>query len=77
MNNVAITLLAYIGPETMLPLASFFAAALGIILMFWKFIFRLIRRMFTAIFRLFFRKQKNKNANTSVPSNPEAKKVSD
>ena len=69
MNNVTIMLLGYIGPETMLPFASILAAGLGVILMFWKYIFRLICRMFNAIFR---RKKKNVDAKTVLPTNPEA-----
>ncbi|MDT8303200.1 MAG: hypothetical protein RQ760_17105, partial [Sedimentisphaerales bacterium] len=56
MNNFTMMLLGYIGPETMLPFASILAAGLGVILMFWKFIWRLICRVFRAIFRL---KKKN------------------
>lgn len=40
MHNSTLTLLGYIGPETMLPLASVLAALMGFILMFWKYIFR-------------------------------------
>ncbi len=69
MNNVTIMLLGYIGPETMLPFASILAASLGVILMFWKYIFRLICRMFRAIFRL---KKKDVDAKTVLPANPEA-----
>jgi hypothetical protein len=36
----------YLGPETMMPLVSFLAAALGIILIFWRYIFRFIKRIF-------------------------------
>ncbi|MBW7992580.1 MAG: hypothetical protein FVQ84_21545 [Planctomycetes bacterium] len=69
MNNITIILLGYIGPETMLPLASFLAAGFGIILMFWKYIMRLIRRLFGAVFR---RKKKNVDAKTVLPTNPKA-----
>lgn len=69
MNNVTIMLLGYIGPETMLPFASILAAGLGVILMFWKYIFRLICRMFNALFR---RKKKNADAKTVSPTNPKA-----
>lgn len=33
-------LLGYIGPETMLPVASVFAAIVGVVLMGWQFIVR-------------------------------------
>lgn len=71
MHNLIPTLLCYIGPETMLPLASLLAAVTGFILMFWKYVFRLIRRMFGAIF---CRKQKNVDAETALAINSEAKK---
>jgi len=67
MNNVTIMLLGYIGPETMLPFASFLAACLGVILMFWKFIWRMICRLFGAVFR---RKKKNEDAKTALPISP-------
>jgi len=38
--------LLYLGPETMMPLVSFLAAALGILLIFWRYIFRFIKRIF-------------------------------
>ncbi len=72
MNNFKIMLLGYIGPETMLPLASILAAGLGVILMFWKYIIQLIRRMFGAIFG---RKKKNADAKTVVADQSEGKKT--
>jgi hypothetical protein len=74
MNNTTVMLLGYIGPETMLPLASILAAGVGVILMFWKYIIQLIRRMFGAIFRIFRRKKKNVDTTTALPNNSEAKK---
>ncbi len=71
MSNTTVMLLGYIGPETMLPLASILAAGVGVILMFWRYIIQLIRRLFGAIFR---RKKKNVDAGTALPNNPEAKK---
>jgi hypothetical protein len=35
----------YFGPETVLPLASFIAAAAGVILMFWRNILAMIRKV--------------------------------
>jgi len=67
-----IVILAYLGPETMLPLASFLAAITGFILMFWRYVFQLIRRMFAAIFR---RKQKNINAKTVAANRTDGKEV--
>lgn len=37
-------LILYIGPETILPLASFFAALVGILLMFWRWLVGIFRR---------------------------------
>ena len=74
MDNTTVMLLGYIGPETMLPLASILAAGVGVILMFWRYIIQLIRRMFGAIFRIFHRKKKNVDAGTALPNNLEAKK---
>ncbi len=75
MNNNTVMLLGYIGPETMLPLASILAAGLGVILMFWRYIIQLIRRMFGAIFRIFRRKKKNIDIKTTLPNNPEVKRT--
>lgn len=71
MDNTTVMLLGYIGPETMLPLASILAAGVGVILMFWRYIIQLIRRLFGAIFR---RKKKKIDAGMALPNNPEAKK---
>jgi hypothetical protein len=71
MYNSIPVLLGYIGPETMLPLASVLAAVMGFILMFWRYIFRLIRRMIGVIFR---RKQKNIDTERPLPGDPKAKK---
>jgi hypothetical protein len=35
---------AYLGPNTVLPLASALAAGLGILLMFWRYIFATVRK---------------------------------
>jgi hypothetical protein len=37
--------LLYLGPETVMPLVSFLAAALGIILIFWRYILRFVKRI--------------------------------
>jgi hypothetical protein len=34
----------YLGPNTVMPLASIVAAIVGVILIFWRFIYRLVRR---------------------------------
>lgn len=36
-------LLAYIGPETILPLTSGLAAIMGVVLMFWGYLLRIIK----------------------------------
>jgi hypothetical protein len=38
--------LLYLGPETMMPLVSLLAALLGIILIFWRYIFSFIKKIF-------------------------------
>ncbi len=38
--------LAYIGPESALPFASFIAAVIGAILMFWSYIWRMTKMGF-------------------------------
>ena len=42
-------LFAYLGPETMLPLASFFAAIIGGLLMGWRYVVAAIRSFFAMI----------------------------
>ncbi len=41
---VSHSLFAYLGPETMLPLASFFAAIIGGLLMGWRYVISMISR---------------------------------
>lgn len=43
--------LAYMGPQTVLPLASFIAAIVGFVLIFWRFVAKVVRRFFNFIFR--------------------------
>jgi undecaprenyl pyrophosphate phosphatase UppP len=38
--------LLYLGPETMMPLVSFLAAILGIILIFWRYIVNFFKKLF-------------------------------
>jgi hypothetical protein len=45
-RNMHSILLGYVGPETVLPVASMFAAILGMLLMFGKFIWRSIVNLF-------------------------------
>jgi hypothetical protein len=41
--------LLYMGPETIMPLASILAAIVGILLIFWRYISGFFRRMFRTI----------------------------
>ena len=36
----------YLGPETMLPLTSFLAAVVGVLLMFWRYVVGVVKRSF-------------------------------
>jgi hypothetical protein len=42
-------LLAYLGPETMLPLASFFAAIVGALLVCWRYVVAAMSRMISLV----------------------------
>lgn len=42
---------AYLGPNTVLPLASALAASIGIVLVFWRYIVGLVRKVFRAVFK--------------------------
>lgn len=42
---------AYLGPQTVLPLASVLAAAIGVILMFWRYIAATVRKAFQVLFK--------------------------
>ena len=41
----------YLGPNTVMPLASLLAAILGIVLIFWRFISGFFRKAFRKLFR--------------------------
>jgi len=41
----------YLGPETVLPLASIVATIIGVVLMFWRSLFKLIRKPFKRLSR--------------------------
>jgi hypothetical protein len=45
----------YIGPETMMPLASALAAVAGVLMMFWRRVVGFVRSAFTAFSRIFAR----------------------
>jgi hypothetical protein len=42
-------MLLYLGPETVMPLASAIAAVLGFVLIFWRFIMSSVKKMFRAV----------------------------
>lgn len=50
-STSAPVVLLYFGPETILPLASFLAAAAGVILMFWRQILVTIRKAYRMVLR--------------------------
>lgn len=43
----------YLGPDVIMPLASILAAILGVILIFWRFLFNSAKRMYKALIRKF------------------------
>jgi hypothetical protein len=45
----------YIGPETLMPLASALAAIAGVILMFWRRVTMFVRAQFRRVVRIFAR----------------------
>lgn len=57
--------LAYLGPETMLPVASVLAAAVGFLLICWRYVLRIV----TAPFRALLGK-KDGAASAAVPPAP-------
>ncbi|HEY0304810.1 MAG TPA: hypothetical protein VGC44_07545 [Longimicrobiales bacterium] len=46
-------LLIYIGPETLMPVASAIAAVAGVIMMFWRRLVAFTRARFAALVRIF------------------------
>ncbi len=42
--------LGYMGPQTVMPIASFIAALIGIILVTWRFLIKLVRKVFSLLF---------------------------
>jgi hypothetical protein len=47
--DLAPILLLYLGPETIMPLASVLAAFIGVVLIFWRFMVGLIRKIFRLV----------------------------
>jgi hypothetical protein len=50
-NQLLPIIVLYVGPETILPLTSFLAAAVGVLLMFWRYVVGLIRRAWRFLVR--------------------------
>lgn len=40
----------YLGPETILPVASFIAGIIGVLLMFWRYVVKFVRKTFKRLF---------------------------
>jgi hypothetical protein len=59
----------YLGPETIMPLASILATVIGVILVFWRFIVAFIKKGFRFIFR-----RKSVSEESDIESGPDAVK---
>jgi hypothetical protein len=57
--------LAYLGPETMLPVASVLAAAVGFLLICWRYVLRIVTAPFRALY--------GKNDGATPPAVPSAR----
>ena len=68
-GSLNIPLLAYVGPETMLPLASVLAAVLGGLLLCWKWVVSSVRSFFGFLFR--GGRRDDADPAQQVPSTPE------
>jgi hypothetical protein len=62
--------LLYLGPQTVLPLASIFAALIGVLLMFWRHIFGFLKRVFKFIRRKLIRGSTIKPETIDFPTEP-------
>jgi hypothetical protein len=51
MNEHHPVILAYIGPETVLPLASVIGAIVGVLLMIWQRVVSFVSGVYTRLFR--------------------------
>ena len=58
-------ILLYLGPETMMPLGSFLAASIGILLVFWRHVVTLVSSSFN---RVFHRKRSLAETNSELNS---------
>ena len=43
----------YLGPETLMPIASALAAIVGVVLMFWRRMIAFVRTSFSRVLRIF------------------------
>jgi predicted membrane protein len=59
--------LLYLGPNTVMPLASLVAVLVGVILIFWRFALGLVRGAFRVLFR---RKDHADSPINETPSDP-------
>jgi len=62
-------MLFYLGPNTIMPLASILAGIIGVILIFWRLIYRFVRGVFFAVF-------KKKDASTGKPNSDTPRAIS-
>ena len=51
MRHVLPLMLAYIGPDTLIPFMSAIAAGIGVVLMFWQRLVKWVRRLWSRVFR--------------------------
>jgi hypothetical protein len=61
--QIGSVIVSYLGPNTVLPLASVLAAGIGVVLMFWRYILAIGRRGFRTVF-------KRSEASSATVSNP-------
>ena len=69
INSGSITLL-YLGPQTILPVASIIAAIVGFILIFWRLILRFFKKIFNSVRRKPELVTKAGRETIEPPSNP-------
>jgi len=72
--------LLYLGPETILPLATFIATILGFFLIFWSFIVKQVKRIGSAFRNVFSGKRKKKvqlGENDRFPIDPDDRQIGD
>jgi len=65
--TVAELLWAYIGPDVILPFTSVIAGIVGVVLIFWRFIVNMVKKVFGAIFQGNASPAPALNANAATP----------